>query len=306
MDKVDKPAIFKVRFLVKCILVPVLLLCSLTTAWSTIVLAMRYRLACEDALTLQADITHVETIYDSEGDVYDAMMRYSCNGRTYTDAYRRFSREADAKAFVGSSVTIQVDPRSPDDTLEEIHESVNGGLLFAAILMALAMLVLVKITHRATYVQTYGWRREAVRRDMFRRILKESTCSWLLPAMTLYFAVAICFQDACLNWSIRNVILGLAAAGSLASLVKCIVRLRKLSRDQFYTRRDSFVSKRIYTESDDCDTHYVTYRNSNGVWEKQVKPKVYHAAREGEQIDSAYLEGETTPVLSFSGTRDLF
>lgn len=262
--------------------------------------ALRYRSVTADSLTLQAYITHVETIIDTDnGDDYDAMMKYSYGGQTYVDTYRRFSREADARKLVGKTVTIRVDPNAPGETLEEIQDDGGDSLFFASLLLA-GLVVLLRLPNRESYVKTYGWRREAVKKDMISRIISTDLSTVFLAPILLYYSVAFCFAEVYFQPSFGDAIALCFAVGSLYLLWQCFGRLRLIHQDLFRLSRDTFVSKRIVEDSDGHDTYHVTYENSGRIWEKSVKWKVYDAVGEGSTIESAYIVGETSPVLNYS------
>ena len=96
------------------------------------------------------------------------------------------------------------------------------------------------------------------------------------------------------------------AAASLYLLWQYIGRLRLIYQDLIRLSKDTFVSKRIDVDTDGPDTYYVTYENSGRIWEQNVKQKIYEAAGEGTVIDTAYIVGETRPVLSRSHHGDTF
>ena len=99
LEHLEKPPIRKPVFLLKCILGPILLIIIAFLTSTCVQEGLRYRTVTADPLTLEAYITHVETIIDTDnGDDYDAMMRYSYGGETYVDTYRRFSRESGRRA----------------------------------------------------------------------------------------------------------------------------------------------------------------------------------------------------------------
>lgn len=300
MEHLDKPPIRKGIVGLKLILGSILLLIIAFLTSACIREALRYRTVTADPLTLHAVITHVETIIDTEnGDDYDAMMRYSYGGKTYVDTYRRFSREEEAEMLVGRTVTIRVDPNAPGETLEEMQDDGGDRLLFASLLLA-GLVVLLRISNRESYVKTYGWRREAVKKYMISRIVSTDMSGVLLAPILLYYCVTFCFADVYFQPSFGDAFALCMAALSLYLLWKCIDRLRLIHQDLFRLSRDNFVSKRIVEDSDGPDTYYVTYENSGRIWEKSVKWKVYNATGQGDVIETAYIVGETSPVLSYS------
>lgn len=306
MEHLEKTPIRKPIVVLKCILGPILLIIIAFLTSTCVQEALRFRSVTSDPLTLQAYITHVETIIDTEnGDAYDAMMRYSYGGETYVDTYRRFSREAEAELLVGKTVTIRVDPDSPGTTLEEMQSDGTERLLFAALFMA-GLVVLLQLPNRESYVQTYGWRREAVKKDMISSIVSTEVSGILLMPILLYYSVTFCFADVYFQPSFGDVIALCFGAASLYLLWQYIGRLRLIHQDLIRLSKDTFVSKRIDVDYDGPDTYYVTYENSGRIWEQKVKRKVYEAAGEGTVIDTAYIVGETRPVLSRSHHGDTF
>ena len=306
MDTLQKPEIKKLALLIKCLLCSVLVFFAVGLSVKSVKDALRYRVASENPLTIQAQVTHVKTVVDTEnGDSYVAMIKYSHGGIEYTDKYKSFNREEDARMLVDLAVTIQVDTKSPGDTLEEIKKGGKDEIFFGSVLLLFG-LWLLSISHRRTYVQAYGWRREAAKKDMIRHIWVYESCYMIIIPIILYYSVVFYFAEVYFKISFGDIIAWLIALLSVVSLLKCIRRLKLVHQDRFYLCRDVFVSKQIVTDSEEGDTYYVTYRNSKGTWEKRVNKKIYSHACEGDTIDSAYLEAEKKPVLSYSHRMGIF
>lgn len=300
MEHLEKPPIRKGIIGLKLILGSILLVIIAFLASTCVGEALRYRSVTANPLTLQADITHVETIIDTEnGNDYDAMMKYSYNGMTYVDTYRTFSREAEAEMLVGKTFTIRVDPNSPGDTLEEVQSDGGDKLLFASLFLA-GLVVLLRLPNRESYVKTYGWRREAVKKDMVSLLLSTDASGVLLAPILLYYSVTFCFADVYFQPSFGDAFALCMAVFSLYLLWQNVSRLKLIHQDLIRLSRDTFVSKRIVEDSDGPDTYYVTYENSGRIWEKSVKRKIYDAAGQGDVVETAYIVGETRPVLSYS------
>ncbi len=300
MEHLEKPPIRMGIVGLKLFLGSIILIIIVFLTSTCVGEALRYRSVTANPLTLQAHITHVETIIDTEnGDNYDAMMRYSYGGKTYVDTYRRFSREEEARMLVGKTITIRVDPDAPGETLEEMQDDGGDSLFLAALLLA-GLAVLLRLPNRESYVKTYGWRREAVKKDMISRIVSKEVSGVILTPILLYYSVTFCFADVYFQPSFGDAIALCFAVGSLYLLWQCFGRLRMIHQDLFWLSRDTFVSKRISEDSDGHDTYYVSYENDGRIWEKSVKWKVYNATDQGDVIETAYIVGETSPVLSYS------
>lgn len=299
MVRSAKPAIRKWPFIIKCVLGLILGFFAVGCIYSSVATADRYRVVSEYAVEIQAVITHVETVTDTEnGDTYDAMMRYRYEGKTYTGMYQNYSRSKDANAMVGETVTIYIDPTSPGDTMKEILNSGRSNMTIGAGLLVFFMM-LISIRHRHDHVQTYGWHRETVKKDMIRYIWSGSKFYVALVPTLVYFAVKLTSLDVYeLFWG--DLLFLIPMVISLLFVPRFIRRLRMVHRDQFYMTRDTFVSKEEDSDSEST-SYYVTYRNRNGTWKKSVSYRYYLGVREGDTVESAFLEGEKKPVLSYSG-----
>lgn len=297
MDYLDKPPRKKAWFLFKCIIVPLLIGVCLILTGEMVKQANRYLRVEQDPLALDVVISYVDVDYDTEnGDDYNAMVVYTCSGVKYERVYRTFSNEREARELVGRTVTILVDPESPGDMLERIGESGKSYLLFACIFLYIAVLCL-NIRHRPTYVETHGWRREAVKKDILRN-LRYAPGDFILVPIVYFYAAAAFYPRLYLQPSVGDMIALAVALVALSAGFSKRSRLKKAKNDAIILRRDIFVSKDVIPDTDGPDTYTVTYENERSRWTRQVPQKVYEAASEGDVIESAYLEGETKPVLN--------
>lgn len=299
-----KPPIRKWTFIIKCVLGLILGFFAVRCVYSSVATADRYRVVSEYAVETQAVITHIETVTDTEnGDSYNAMMRYRYEGKTYTGMYQNYSRSNDAKAMVGKTVTIYIDPTSPGDTMKEILDSGRSNMAIGAGLLVFFMM-LISIRHRNNYVQTYGWNSETVKKDMIRYIWIRSKFYVALVPTLVYFAVKLTSMDVYKPfWG--DLLFLIPMVISLLFVPRFIRRLRMLHRDQFYMTRDTFVSKEEVSDSEST-SYFVTYRSRNGTWRKTVDYHVYRTAQEGDTVESAFLDGEKKPVLSYSHNTGTF
>lgn len=299
MDFFEKPPIRKFQFYARIILMTILLCLSLLMVLSALAVASQYESAKDNALTLEAEIIRVDVQSDSEGsDTYWAVMRYKYRGVSYEGDYKSFGNERDARALVGQIVTIQVDPADPADTLDELLHNGRFGIAMACIFLGLG-LACGKIRYRQTYAETYGWRRETVKKDILQKLWRKSLWQPFLAAELVYIGAAAMYPGVYLNIGMVVIFLLVGVIG-MVSLIRYLRDIRLVREDRFRLTRDRFVSKRIVTDSEDPDKHLITYTNGSETWEKQVSYKHYASADSSDTIESAYLEGHKRPILNYS------
>ena len=297
MEFLEKTPVKKVGLVFKCIF-PVVMLCIfLLLLGDAVTAAKRYQQVVENPLVLDVQVTHVDVDIDTDnGNDYHAMVTYVHNGMEYVESYDVFSSEGKARELIGKQVRIFLDPENPGDQLSEIAYEAVRMLLLGCLVLLLAALCM-RVRHRESYVDTYGWRREAVKKDVLRKLRFSGGDIVLLP-IAFYYCVASFFPTVYLRPSFGHWIALVVFVFGLYALKNKIVRLRKAKNDAFTIRWDKFDSKDINTDSDGPDTYSITYKNGENYWTRQVSKKVYESAAEGDMIQSAYLHGEKRPVLN--------
>jgi hypothetical protein len=305
MDFLEKPPVKISWRNLKCIAVPILLIICLLFTVGSVGNVARYEQVRTKPLILDVPVTHVDVDYDVEnGDDYHAMVSYTYGGKNYTEKYRTFSTEKKAQALVGKTVTIYVDPQSPGDQLSDIKSGGIAQLVGGCGFLVLAILCL-RISHRKSYAEVYGWRREAIKKDMLHKTRYSSAEEWLAPAI-LFLGVAFTHPAAYLDSPFFVLAALVIAIVGVIKLIRKMARIRKVKSDAFVIRRDTFVCKEHIPDDDGPDLYKVTYENENGSWTKTVSLKVYMKASPGDVIDCAYLEGERNPILSHTSSGEYF
>lgn len=304
MGYYEKPAIKRQTVIWKCVLGVILGCIAVFFLLESVSAYGRYREVVDDAITIQAVITHVEVDIDVDnGDTYDAMMRYEYDGVVYTDIYKNYGSEREARSMVNKTVTIQVDPGSPGDTLEEINSSGDRYLFLGAVVIGCLLLLLTR-RHREDYVQTYGWNRETVKKDLVRHICSNNKCYIVLIPALVYYAVVLAFSDV-YRLGVLDALLGGTSLIAVWFLLKLVRRMNLVRNDRFYLCRDTLINKEDLSDSD-SSCYRITYQNSEKTWHKYVSYKVYMTARVGDTFESARLEGEKAPVLTYSHNTGAF
>ena len=304
MDILNKPAIRKFPLIAKCLLGLGLAVFTVFSILDSLSTAQKYRELMDDAVSVDAVITHVETEYDPDGDTYDAMMKYKFDGVTYTDTYRNYSSRRDAEDMVGRTVTIEVNPWSPSEEMREIRGDGRSVLMNAAIGLCLFLLTL-GIRHRCGYVEDYGWNRETVKKDLIRHIWRKSKFYCFMLPIVMWFLVGLWYPEVYLGDTLGDIIGVCILLICCWRLVCFIKKLRLVYQDRFFLTRDTLVKKEDLSDSE-SNYYRVTYRGSNGVWSKKVSYGVYKNAREGDIFESVYMEGGKKPALSYSHNTGTF
>ena len=305
MDYLEKPPLKRKWPIIKCIIVCVLLIICLICTVSSLNNVTRYEKVRTDPLFLNGKITHVDVDYDSEnGDDYNAMASYSYNGQKYTVTYRTFGSQKKANALVGQTVTLAVDPEDPGTLVSRLKENGIFGLIFGCIVLAVAVCAL-RIPHRQSYIKTYGWRREAIKKDMLSKMKRSSGEEWLFPAV-LFFGVGLKHSDTYLQGFVWNLIFLVIGVVGVVKLIRKLKRIHRVKSDAFVIRRDRFVSRETILNDEGPDRYQVTYENENRKWTKFVSYIVYNKAKPGDVIESVYLEGIGDPILHYSSCGESF
>lgn len=173
--------------------------------------------------------------------------------------------------------------------------SADGRLLMGWLLVLIAAICL-RIPHRKTYVETYGWRQDTVKKDILRKLSVTGLDVVLLPPVLFHCVVALVFPVGEIHGTVTVIVAVAAIAGCIGLVIK-LIRLEKLRKGAISLRWDTFDSKSVHTDGEGPDTYSITYRNENSYWTRSVSEKEYESAADGDIIQTAYLDGENKPVL---------
>lgn len=305
MDYLEKPPIIIPKLLFKCVMIPLLLLVAAILTGVSVKYARNYETVKANPLVLDVAVTHVDVDYDADnGDDYHAMVEYVYNGVKYIGKYKTFSTEKKAQNLVGKQVTIYVDPQNPGEQLGEIRSDGNVLLIIACVMVFLAGLCF-RIRHRPSCVDTYGWRREAIRKDIIYKYAN-SASEEMIAAVFLFYAVAATHPSTYLRFSIGHVFGLVFLLVGLMKLLHKLKNLKKAKNREIVLRQATVVSREIIPDSEGPDTYKITYKSDSGLWTQNVSQKVYDQASVGNIIEAAYLEGDRIPCLSRTTHGDVF
>lgn len=296
MELMEKPPRRVGMTIFKYILVLVLLLLGYVLASGSFYEIMRYRNLQDAAVTVTAECTHIKETYDSEdGTEYDVYLTYVYQGDSYTNFHRTFGTLSAAEKLIGTNVEIRIDPENPDDLIGEVR---NGGITMS-ILGSLAVAFVfsaICIREREYYVKVFGWRREAIDRDL-RGKMRRSASSWLWP---IIFGAGMLTTGILLEATLMFIVGGAALVMGIFSLFDWAKKVRLVRQERYRITRDSLVGKHMSKDSDGDDTYHLDYSNGRETWSRNVSSLKYHQAVSGETIESVYLEGAKKPVLNYT------
>lgn len=297
MEILKKPPLKKPHVYIKFSICAVFALAYCVLMFFAFYNAERYTSAVP--LELEAKIVRVERMSTEDSDSYDAIMRYVHEGVAYEAVYDSFNREKDAQALIGQSVIVAVDTTNPGDTLDSLRDLAISMLGFSCI-PVFFLAFAPSVPHRKTYVETYGWCVEAIKKDipalpkygMMRMLI------WVAGCFVMYF----CFPTVFSAYGWKNVIFGIFAISVIVGAVGAVLFVRdcllaKAGRISFHC--DSFVSKCVRSDSESGDSYYVNFTNGTNIFEKSVSAAVYEKMKEGDVVESAYLGNQKKPVLCF-------
>lgn len=251
--------------------------------------------ARDRAVAVEAEIVRVEESLDSDGyKQYDAIMRYSVNGREYEQKYRSFGNRYKAEDRIGTTVVTTVDPEHPEMEMHDI--AVNCGMAsFFAVICFSALMGAWSMRIRESYTQLWGWNRRMVARDLPREI--HGRFAWdrlLLPGL---LGLGLLIRHRQVHSWFLFVIDALLLLGGLVTLRNYINAMNRYRQEQYILRRDSFVSKRYVYDSDGPDHYYVTFTNGETTWESDRGKKYYDSVGPGCAVETVYLEGVKNPIM---------
>lgn len=297
MEAMKKPPLKKPHVYIKFSICAVFALAYCVLMFFAFYNAERYTSAVP--LELEAKIVRVERVSTEDSDSYDAIMRYVHEVVAYEAVYDSFSREKDAQALIGQSVIVAVDTTNPGDTLDSLRNMAISMLGFSCI-PVFFLAFAPAVPHRKTYVETYGWRVEAIKKDipalpkygMMRMLI------WVAGCFIMYLSFPTVFSAY--GW--KNVIVGIFAISEIVGAVGAVLFVRdcllaKVGKISFH--RDSFVSKCVRSDSENGDSYYVNFTNGTNIFEKSVSAAVYEKMKKGDVVESAYLGNQKKPVLCF-------
>lgn len=306
MDRVlNMPEIKRGKLIVKVLLCIALFAVAAFQLYGSVLQARRYQAVEAAPLVLRARIVRVNVVSDEDSDTYDAIMTYTHDGVSYTRVYENYNKRSDAEAMVGRNVVIRVDPDSPGDTVERIRNSGKGKLEMGALVLAAAIMSL-RIRHRRSWSEEFGWNMENARADAYSAVWQKYYWPVFLFPPVIRFAVGSCYPELFLVNGFMNAV-GLIVAGiGVFNLVKFVKAAGKIRNGQIFLRRDTCVNKQILSDSEGSDSYFLTYSNGKDKWEKPVNMKIYNAIRVGDTVESACLEGEKHPIVNYTRNDGVF
>ena len=299
MEILDKPPINPVKLILKIVLIPVLSLIVAAMVYVTFGYGEHYLQVCDTALEVEAVIVRVEESWDSEGDKqYDAIMRYTVNGQDYEQKYRSFGNKYKAEGRIGTTVVTSVDPEDPQTEIHDLAIKCGIGTVFSGIAMAILVAV-ISMGIRKPFTAYYGWNRASVEKDLPREIHR--AYRWdviLLPGIVV--ATLLIRHHQVHDWFLF--VIGAIVLLRGVVLLRNYIRAMHLFRQERFTlRRDTYVSKRVTTDSDGNEQYHITFSNGKNTWEQTVNRKRYDAQGSGNIIDAVYLEGDKRPIMTRTG-----
>ena len=132
MEIYEKPPINPVKLILKILLIPFLTLISAVMLNLTFGYGEHYLEIRDRAVEVEAVIVRVEESWDSDGDrEYDAIMRYTVNGKDYEQKYRSFGSRYKAEDRIGTTVVTSVDPEDPQMEVHDLAVKCGRGTFFS-------------------------------------------------------------------------------------------------------------------------------------------------------------------------------
>lgn len=254
--------------------------------------------ASEHPLTVTAQIVSVDVI-SSDTVSYDAIMRYTYEGVTYEAVYDSFSTRSKAEALLGTSVTAQVDLNEPARTLRTYKQNACGRLLCSGICMIFLCWCLC-FPHRKSYVKTYGWELETVKKDIF--LHTPYPIALVLIWVICCGIVVLGFPQVYLNGSmfLYNLILpAVYTAVGAWWLIRYLLDRNRIRKNQIRLSKDICTRKSVEKDSDGQKHYYLKFSNGKRNWRRSIRLSDYDAIVEDTYVDTAYLGNRKKPALHY-------
>lgn len=301
MDAMKKPPLKKPHVYIKFSVCFVLIFAYVLLMFFAFYNAHRYTVAVP--LELEAEIVRVEYVSSEASGSYNAIMRYAHNGVNYETVYENFSREDKAQATIGQKVIAVVDAAHPEDALMDLHNLTMTLLMLAGVTIFLLVFA-PTVPHRETYVETYGWCVDAIRKDilLLPKYGVVRMLIWVVGCMIMYWLYPGVFERITVIFALYLIV------GTIMGLTGFFLFARDywlLISGKIKFRRDTYVSKFTRSDGDGGTNYFVNFNNGETLWEKSVSAAVYEKMKEGDEVESAYLGKQKKPILSIRHNEDV-
>lgn len=259
---------------------------------------LRFQRVSPYAVTVRGVISHVDIIEDDEGsDDYKMYMTFLYKGKKYTTHYDTSSRSSTLNR-IGEIVSAEINPEKPTELISSIKNRSTVSSLLGVVFLA-GFVVLLRIDNRVTYVKTYGLRREAVKKDIQKKLYHRKL--WLFLLIT---GIGWVFFAIYMNEAVPRLFLpagGILIAAGIYQLSRTIKDASVVRDNAYELKWVSVIRKEEETDSDGDPVYYLVYYNNLRENKHRVSSKVYYGAKIGESICHVYLTNRAKPFLSYYG-----
>lgn len=252
----------------------------------------RYLYVKDNLLTLTAECYRVEVDDSGDSTSYRVYVRYSHEGKFYSNDYKSFSTRAKAEAMLGKIVEIQVNAQNPDEFPHDIKNSTFFRILLSAFLL-LCGIPMIFARKRMPYYQLHGMR-DCLDKDLNIELVEK--CGFWVASLILglaYLGLWTVLREGYPYLWIMPALLLVIAALSIRSWLR---QLRMVRNGSYRVAQQILVDKKT-EDNDDSVTYLLVYSDSKVQWERSVPRKRYNAAEIGETVDAVFLEGDKKPFF---------
>ena len=273
------------------------ILLVLTTVLSTVMIynCLRYEKVYLNPIIVQGTITEYSEYEDSEGDTtYYAHITYTVDGKEYTIKYDSYGSESKLPAL-GTTYTISVNPNNHSELMNNITNS--KYIIFILPFFIAGIIIIVCILGREKLLQKNKDNYEdRIKRDIKAVILTRRSDKIFtilaIGAAALYLRFPFVFSKAII---ITAAVFLLIAGIFIFRNIRC---LNLIKNDEYTIVKSTLYNKRIQS-SEDSDTYYLHYRDTENEWKCIVSQNKYDTAVIGTNVKTVYLNRIKNPIISY-------
>ena len=262
----EKPSVVKEMLISKCIWSGIFLFVGLVLLTYSVTQCVRFRNVEKCSVRLESVISRVEEGTDADGyDEYYVYVTYDYNGKTYTKKHLTSTKEAWLDR-VGETITIRINPDKPTEELNDIQDSIWLGFFFGIPAMAVGITFCFRMRCRLSWVEMYGMRDSAIRKDLKEAAKQSRRYPFLLSLGIGYIAAGIYVLDVD-SVGAADILLGLMILG-----LYCMFRFLFFKKEKctgegaYHTFKSRVLDKKVERDSDGDNEYYL--QTGDGRWSR--------------------------------------
>ncbi len=257
------------------------ILLGLLGIWMCITSVGMYRYLQNDAVTVDAQVSRIETVQTDSGTVYDVYIRYERNGAPYESRYARVNESDLVNYYTEMCVQVLVDRKDPANPVEvtQFHAwcySLAGSLLVGLGAMAIPLHITPKT--EGPYIG-----------ELTQRVANRKRYRILVVTPFVLALLSIWEGRGMLVASILLLCLG------VLDTVRFIRDLRAATRGEFALQKDQVTGQRM--RSSESALFCTLILSGKRRYTHQIPKTVYSSFVQEESVTALYLTGKRPEAL---------